>query len=60
MAECDVCEVSLRQSVYRLITGRYPEKPTLCEECAEEVLEDLWEQQIPVAVVEERDDDHGV
>jgi len=56
MAECEICEVSLLQSVYRVITVRYPERHTLCEECAQELLEDLWEEQIPVAVVEEKQD----
>jgi len=56
MAECEICEVSLLQSVYRVITGRYPDRPTLCEDCAQELLEDLWEEQIPVAVVEEKQD----
>jgi hypothetical protein len=59
MSECEICEVGLLQHIYRMIRGRGPNM-TLCEECAEQMIQEMWEEQIPVAVVEERDDDSGV
>jgi ribosome-binding protein aMBF1 (putative translation factor) len=59
MSECEICEVGLLQQIYRVIRGRGANM-TLCEECAEQMIQEMWEEQIPVAVVEERDDDSGV
>ena len=44
MSECDICKVSLLRRIYRRITGRHPKNPTYCEECYQEIIQDLFEQ----------------